>query len=85
MSWQKYFILHEYISSASDEQTVLYIYVYVHTHIYRTFLSKKEDHKDNKQTYYRAKDPRSFLHRLGQNYARGQWSGEETVRTPYAS
>lgn len=60
------------------------IFIYTHTHIYRTFLSKK-DHKDNKQTYCSAKDPRNFLHRPGQNYARGQWSGRETVRTPCAS
>lgn len=33
-----------------------YKYAHTRTHIYRTFLSKKEDDKDNMQTYCRVKD-----------------------------
>lgn len=52
-----------------------YTYVHIHTHIYRTFLSQKEDDKDKMQTYCRV---RHFLHRPGQNDARGQQRGAET-------
>lgn len=83
MCWQK-IIFSSWIHHFSKWWTSSFKYKYVFTHTYGTFLTKK-DQKDKKQTYYSAKDPRNFLNRPVRNYARGQWSGLETVRTPGTS